>query len=333
MLTKIISDTKKPEKFNTVAPHPLQSWEWGSARKKMGIDVLRIGEFSQNDTLNNVFQITFHKVPYSRFTVGYLPRSVVPSNDVLNLLNHEGIKRNSIFIKIEPYIRKNQLPSNFDQFQQISKRSPHPLFPDWTQIVDLSLSEEKLLEKMKSKTRYNILLAEKKGVNVREMTSGEGFEIFSKLYFETCRRQGYRGHTPNYHRIVFDSLKDGILHILVAFYRDTPLASYELFRFNDVLYYPYGGSSVEHRNLMGTNLLMWEAIRFGKKSGCNFFDMWGSLPPDYSETINDDWAGFTRFKEGYGTEYVEFVGSFDLILKNSAYLAYNFINAIRKKIV
>ncbi|MEK7522972.1 MAG: peptidoglycan bridge formation glycyltransferase FemA/FemB family protein, partial [Patescibacteria group bacterium] len=171
-------------------------------------------------------------------------------------------------------------------------------------------------------------LAEKKGVIVKEMSNDEGFKIFSKLYFETCKRQKYFGHTPKYHKIIWDSLKKDIAHILIAFYNDAPLAAYELFYFNNTLYYPYGGTSVEYRNLMASNLLMWEAIKLGKKLSAEKFDMWGSLGPNYDQS--NPWSGFTRFKEGYATEFKEFVGSYDLVINPTLYKIYNTIYSLRE---
>ncbi len=321
---KVISDGFDIEKYNEKAPHPLQSWEWGEARKKMGIEVLRLGEFE------NVYQLTFHKLPYANFKIGYLPRSVFPSSEVLEFLREEGKKRNCIFIKVEPHKQILNLKSQILNLNLKSKnfiKSSHPLFPNWTITLDLTKSEDELLKNMKSKTRYNIHLAEKKEVVVREMTNEKGFEIFSRLYFETCRRQKYFGHNYNYHRTIFETLKNKAAHILIAFYKNTPLSSFEIFIFNDVLYYPYGGSSLEHRNLMGANLLMWEAIKFGKKHGAKKFDMWGSLPPNYD--VDDPWAGFTRFKEGYGGKFVELVGSYDLVVNKSMYSVYNSIYKLR----
>jgi hypothetical protein len=209
--------------------------------------------------------------------------------------------------------------------------SPHPLFPQWSQILDLTKSEDELLNNMKSKTRYNIGLARKKGVVIKEETNQEGFEIFAKLYFETCKRQKYHGHNINYHRTIFETLKDRITHIFIAFFEGSPLAAYEIFTFNDVMYYPYGGSSLEHRNLMAPNLLMWEVIRYGKKIGCKTFDMWGSLPPGYPDS--NPWSGFTRFKEGYGAEFVKFVGSFDLVINPTVYYLYNLAEKFRRKLL
>jgi len=151
--------------------------------------------------------------------------------------------------------------------------------------------------------------------------------VFSRLYFDTCRRQKYFGHTPGYHRTIWQSLKDSTAHILIAYFAGIPLAAYELFYFKDTFYYPYGGSSAEYRNLMAPNLLMWEAIRLGKKLGAKKFDMWGSLPPDYDKT--DPWSGFTRFKEGYGTDFVQFSDSYDLVINPLMYKAYNTLYTLR----
>lgn len=331
MTIKTIPDDFDPIVYNQKAPHPLQAWEWGEARAKMGIDVLRVGEFEE-ETLQNVFQITFHKIPYTHFKIGYLPRSVFPSEEILRFLYDYGKKNNVIFIKVEPYIELGTLGVNTHSLLVwVWVSSSHPLFPKWTLLLDLTKSEDELLKDMHPKTRYNIRLAEKKGVIVKEMTNDQGFATFSKLYFATCRRQKYFGHDLKYHKTIFETLKNKIVHILIAFYRDIPLAAYEVFIFNDVLYYPYGGSSEQHRNLMSNNLLMWEVIRFGRKMGCQTFDMWGALPPDSKP--NHPWAGFTRFKQGFGGHLVELAGSYDLVIKKPLYGIYSIADTIRKLIL
>lgn len=327
MTIKTLDNAFDKKVYNSAAKHPLQSWEWGEARSEMGIDVLRVGVF-EGDELQDVFQCTFHALPYTSLTVGYLPKSSMPTEQVLNYLREEGKKRNALFIKIEPDVQKKKFK---ETVPSTLRESPHPLFPKWTQVLDISKSEKDLLTEMKSKTRYNIRLAERKGVKVDEVTNDEGFQQFSKLYFETTARQKYHGHTPGYHKIVFSHLKDGISHILLASYKDEPLAAYHLFHWNDTLYYPYGGSSDKHRNLMATNLIMWEAIRLGKRLGANKFDMWGSLPQNYDRS--KPWSGFTRFKEGYGTEFVEFIGSYDLVINSPLYSLFNIILSIRKKVI
>ncbi|MDO8741600.1 MAG: peptidoglycan bridge formation glycyltransferase FemA/FemB family protein [Candidatus Roizmanbacteria bacterium] len=320
-MVKIITADYPIADYNKLALHPLQTWEWGEARKKTGVEVLRLGD------IDSVFQLTFHSIPYSQFKIGHLPRSVFPTKDVLDFLFDYGKKNKIIFIKVEPNVEKASNNGTMEQWNNLIK-SHHPLFPNWTQILDLNKSEEELLKSFHSKTRYNIRLAEKKGVVVREMSNEKGFEIFSKLYFETCRRQKYFGHTPKYHKIIWDSLKKSMAHILIAFYNEIPLAAYELFYFKKTLYYPYGGTSLEYRNLMASNLLMWEAVKLGKKLGAEKFDMWGSLGPNYD--TSDPWSGFTRFKEGYGTKFTEFTGSYDLIINPSFYKIYNATYSFRE---
>lgn len=329
MVIKIIDESFDNDSFNQLATHPLQSWQWGEARKEMGIEVVRIGEITvrngRDRSLQDVYQMTLHKIPHTKFKIGYLPRSKFPTNDILAFLSTFAKNNNIIFIKIEPDEVKNNFKSQISNFK-LSK-SPHPLFPSWTQILDLTKSEDKLFKNLKSKTRYNIRLAQKKGIIVKEEKNDKGFETFIKLYFETCKRQKYRGHDYNYHKILWNNLKNDISHILIAYYNNIPLAAYELFYFNKTFYYPYGGTSPQHRNLMASNLLMWEAIKMGKKLGATKFDMWGSLEPIYKE--NHPWAGFTKFKEGYNTQFVEMIGSYDLIVFPNLYKLYNLADSVR----
>jgi len=297
--------------------HPLQSVEWEKARKQMGIKTIRIEDYL----------LTIHKIPYTKYKIGYLPRSNKLNQQVLKKLLEYGLNNHLIFIKIEPYVEKTKLKT-LESKNPLIIRSPHALFPSWTQIIDLNKSEDQLLKSFHSKTRYNIRLAQKKGVVVKEESNKDGFKIFTKLYFDTCKRQKYHGHNLNYHKIVWENLKDSIAHILIAYYQNEPLAAYQIWVYDKVGYYTYGGSSKKHRNLMGPNLLMWEAIKLAKKLGSKTFDMWGSLPPNYNE--NHPWTGFTRFKSGYGTKFIEMVGSYDLIINPFLYKIYGFVYIIRQ---
>jgi lipid II:glycine glycyltransferase (peptidoglycan interpeptide bridge formation enzyme) len=298
--------------------HPLQSNEWAKARQQMGIETILIDDFL----------LTLHKIPFTSYKIGYLPRSRMPNAKVLEKLYQIGKENNIVFIKIEPYVEKN--PKTKNQNPKLVKSS-HPLFPSWTQVLDLTKSEDQLLKSFHSKTRYNIRLAEKKGIIVKEESNDKGFEIFSKLYFETTKRQKYYGHNYQYHKTVWENMKNKIAHILIAYYNNIPLAAYQLWYLNGIAYYVYGGTSNLHRNLMASNLLMWEAIKIGKRLGAEKFDMWGSLPPDYDK--GHPWSGFTRFKEGYGTKFVQLAGSNDLVINPVLYQMYNFFYLIRETLL
>ena len=297
--------------------HPLQSEAWANAQKQIGIETVSF----------DGFLLTLHKIPFFKFKIGYLPRSKMPNEKVLQKIYEFGKKNNVIFIKIEPYEEKSSNNKTMKQSNNFIK-SPHPLFPSWTQMLDLTKSEDEILKAFHPKTRYNIRLAEKKGVNVREESNDNGFEKFVKLYFETTKRQKYFGHDYQYHKTVWNNLKNKISHILIAYYDGIPLAAYQLWYLDGMIYYVYGGTSQLHRNLMASNLLMWEAIKLGKKLGAKEFDMWGSLGPNYDPT--DPWSGFTRFKEGYGTKFVEFVESNDLVVNPTLYKIYNAVYFLRE---
>lgn len=316
-MIKIVDENFSSEEWNKVVEHPLQSWKWGEARQKMGQEVVKIGVWEKNRLVSG-FLLTVHRIPKTNLKIAYLARSSLPNAEVTDFLYKWARHNKVIFIKIEPYVERS---SKFKVESLKLKRSPHQLFPDWTMILDISKPEEEILKEMKPKTRYNIRLAEKKGVEVEEMTSERGFEIFSKLYFDTTRRQKYFGHNEGYHRTIFETLKDKLVYILIAFLENKPLAAYELFIFKNRAYYPYGGSSTVDRNLMAPNLLMWEAIKYAKKKNVKYFDMWGSSAPDAPD--EDIYAGFTRFKEGYGAKFTEMIGSYDLVVNSFYYNLYS----------
>jgi len=338
MSIKLVEEEFDSKVWDSVANHPLQTWEWGEARKEIGVEVIRVGEFS-GTKLKAVYQLTLHKIPFTNWKTGYLPRSVFPSKDVLDFLYKYCKKNNVISVKLEPYVSLNSiegliLDSASQRGEQVKNdkrllKSSNPIFPEWTQVIDLTQPEEQLLKNMKPKTRYNIRLAQKKGVIVKEESNERGFKTFLKLYFETAKRQNYYGHNETYHRAIWSNLKKTISHLIVAYYQDIPLAVYELFHFKDRLYYVYGGSSEEYRNLMAAQLIMWETIRLGKKIGAKYLDMWGSLAPEYSQT--HPWAGFTRFKEGYGGKFVQLTGSYDLVVNKLLYKLFNLAYQIRDK--
>ena len=99
-----------------------------------------------------------------------------------------------------------------------------------------------------------------------------------------------------------------------------------LVSFKDTFYYPYGGSSVEYKQVMANNLIAWEAIRLGKKLGLKKFDMWGALEPDADP--KDPWFGFHNFKKGYGGKLVEYVGTYDLVLNRPIYFIFSLIDQL-----
>ena len=122
MTIKLLSDTFNKTQYNSVVTHPLQSWEWGEARKKMGIEIARIGEFEGN-ALNKACLLTFHKIPFTKYKIGYIPRSYIPSKPLVNYLTENFINKNIVFIKLEPYITKTEKNINLLLSYKNIKRS------------------------------------------------------------------------------------------------------------------------------------------------------------------------------------------------------------------
>ena len=333
MLIREILPQEK-ELFNQLACHPLQSYEWGEFRKKTGVQVERLGFFVEGK-LKDVLSVTFHKVPVLNRYVGYYPKGPTPNEDQMAALIQLTKKYNAIYIKMEPSVKKDieQLSEENASVQFLNKyqvEEGRALFTKYTFELDLRASEEELINKQSSKTRYNVKLAQKKGVTIVEDTTEQGLEDYLRILEETTKRQGFYAHTPDYFRKLWESLKNSqMMHIFKAVYEGQVLVTWIVFVFNGVLYYPYGASSSEHREVMASNLMMWEVIRFGKAQGCTSFDMWGSLGPNPDP--KSPWNGFHRFKKGYGGELVEFIGSYDLINDYPSYKIYTLLEDIRWK--
>jgi len=338
---------KQKETYNNVVNHPLQSYEWGEFREKTGLSVVRKG-FETNGKIISGFQLTIHKIPHTPFTIGYLPKGDMPTKDLLDELKKIGKKYNCIFIQLEPNVIEKQEARSMNQeeigtFKSMIHDSrfmiqtaTHPLFTKYSFILNLSKTEEELLKGMHPKARYNIRVAQRHGVEVVEDNSQKAFETYWHLMEETTKRQKFYAHTKNYHQLQFETFRalknEGKTsnlssHLFLAKYQEKILTAWMLFVFKDTLYYPYGASSSEHREVMHSSLIMWEAIRFGKKLGLSQFDLWGAM--EENPNPKDPWFGFHDFKRKFGPTHVTFIGSYDLVINPLLYQAYKISDKIR----
>jgi len=326
---------------DTIASHPLQSWAWGEFRTSTGQEVLRIGGFDDGK-LVETHQMTLHAIPFTPWKVAYCPRGKQPSQEMLDGIRRITSRKGALFVKFEPDVSRalgedgKPLPEEGEDpalfLEQCGLKKGKSLFTRYSFILDLSPGEDQLLASCASKTRYNIRLAVKKGVTVRENTTQEGLDDFLTLLEETTNRQGFYAHNRSYYRKMFDILQPlGNYRILQACLGDEVLTTWILFIWNDTLYYPYGASSTAHREVMANNLIMWEAIRTGKALGLSRFDMWGCMEPNPDES--DPWFGFHRFKKGYGPVHHEFEGTWDLVNAPVRYRLYQVAEMLRWKIL
>jgi lipid II:glycine glycyltransferase (peptidoglycan interpeptide bridge formation enzyme) len=186
-------------------------------------------------------------------------------------------------------------------------------------IIDLEKTDDQILANMKQKTRYNIHLAEKKGVMVRKGTLADTAMLY-KMYAETSIRNGFIIRDRYYYEHVWQILYNaGMLEFLIATFDEQPIAGLVLFHFGKRAYYFYGMSIDRHRELMPTYLLQFEAIRTARALGCAIYDLWGA--PDVFNDQDPMW-GVYRFKEGLGGEVIRTIGAWDFPVKPSLYKLY-----------
>lgn len=295
-------------KFNKIATHPLQSWEWGEFRKKWGNEVKRF----------SFGQITLHKVPFLNHKIAIFEKGPKPTQKMLDELKDYAKKEKIVFVKLEPNIQKDE--KTVELLKQNKCIKGKTLFTPTTFWIDLTKKEEELLKSFKPKTRYNIRLAQKHGVEVHEDNSDKAFEKYIELTRETTKRQNFYAHNEEYHRLMWETLKPKKLaHLLTARYKGEIITTWILLVWHDFLYYPYGASSDKYKNVMANNLIMWEAIKFGKKLKLKTFDLWGREPG----------KGFTPFKEGYTPKVIEFVGTWDMVINKPIYYIYKNTEKLR----
>jgi lipid II:glycine glycyltransferase (peptidoglycan interpeptide bridge formation enzyme) len=301
--------------------HIVQSPIWEKFKQAFGTQTIRVGEV----------YYTKHAIPFTGKFYAYCPK-VDPFKIDFVALRTSLEKEKCAAINFDvPNILVDS--SNAEKAKEVFESagctlSPKSTFTKYNLILDLRPSEEELLANMHPKHRYNIKLAQKKGVTVREATSQDDFEIFYELAIKTSERQGFYIHPKNYYQKIWEVLgAEKVARILIADYKGKPLASWMFFIYDGVIYYPYGGSSDEYQNLQASNLLGWEGILLGKGNNCREFDMWGaSANPDDK---NDPYWGFTNFKMKFGPKHVQYIPSYDLVLNPILYKAFNTANKLR----
>ena len=238
---------------------------------------------------------------------------------MINELTKIGKEKHAIFIQLEPNIEKGSVPL---------APSHHPLFTKYTFVLDLTKSEDTLLTAMHPKTRYNIHVAKKHDVLVKEDNSPAAFGEYLRLEKETTARQGFYAHNETYHKKMWEIMqKAGIAHLFTASFEGEILSAWIIFVVGDTAYYPYGSSSRDHREVMAPTLLLWEIAKWAKAKGLKKFDLWGAMGsnPD----VKDPWFGFHRFKQGFNPQFIKFVGSYDLVINKPLYTLYILADFIR----
>ena len=220
------------------------------------------------------------------------------------------------------------------------KRASADIQPPCTVIVDLLPPAQDILAAMKPKWRYNIGLAEKRGVTVNSSftnanDAASGIDIFYNLLCETAKRDGIAVHSIDYYKTLFEECRNSDsgtatkIGLYTAWHEGDCLAAIVVLLRGAEATYLYGASSNNKRNLMAPYALQWKAMQDAKEAGCTRYDFFG-IPP------NDDpdhpMAGLYRFKTGFGGNIVRRPGSWDYPLRPAVYALFSMAENLRKKL-
>lgn len=213
--------------------------------------------------------------------------------------------------------------------------APHNMQPKEIFVVDIFKSEDELLAQMKPKTRYNIRLAEKKGVEIFSSRGEKDISEFLRLTQVMAKRNGIVAHPESYYQKMLENISSDILKLYVAEYQGKIIAANLVIFYGENCVYLHGASDDECRSVMAPYLLQWQQIRDAKEVGCTKYDFGGikmledlNLKNKKSAT---DWAGITKFKLGFSpkTPATVFSGSYDIVINQKKYWLYRAIQKIK----
>ncbi len=339
MFTTRIIDEKEKAKYNHfIATHAkghfLQLWEWGQVKKGMGWQPLPL-VLEENGEIRATLLILKRNLPLPGINkcIFYSPRGPVVDVDSEELCKalFAGAKKvamehGAIFLKIDPDVKKEN-----EGFKDILTRCGFKknetgldfegVQPNFVFRLNITPGPAALLENMHSKWRYNIRLAERKGVQIREANSKDDLKAFYQILVETARRDEFLIRGYEYFEWIWDYMvENNYAQIFLGEYEGQAIAATLAMITGDKVWYLYGASSNEYRNVMPNYLIQWTMIQWAKKHNCTLYDFRG-VSGDLDES--NPLYGLYRFKKGFNGEFTEFIGEWDYVYSPFFYGLWN----------
>jgi peptidoglycan pentaglycine glycine transferase (the first glycine) len=318
----------------------LQSLEWAQIKEPVGWQPKYYQRNNENGPLQSAGMVLYRSLSILPIRIAYVPRGPLvdwsdPSQyrSVLHDLINQAKDQKAIFIKIDPDLTVGR------GIPQTDSDRPDPtgievrnyllgtgwLFsPDQIQFrntveIDLTPAEDEILMRMHQKTRYNIRLAEKKGVVVSEAVKTEWPAIY-RMYGETAARDGFIIRSWDYYQRVWSILTGSkMAACLKAEVNGELVGAIWVVGFGRKAHYLYGMSNSRHREYMPNYLLQWRGMLLAKSQGRCVYDMWGA-PDEFTD--QDSLSGVFRFKQGFGGDVVRTLGAWDYPINPSLYRLY-----------
>lgn len=233
------------------------------------------------------------------------------------------------WIRVEPQTEEilNCLKKSFGEANVVS--SPRDINPRETFMVSLEGTPDDWLSRMKSKTRYNVRLAEKHGVVIRFSRAAEDIERFIDLIYATTNRKAIAPHPKDYYRNFFTALPEEMCTIALAEHGGQVIAASLLVFFNETASYLHGGSADTKRELMAPFLLHFKVMEEALRRGCTRYDF-GGVRIRSKQGDDSSWDGITRFKQGFDpkAETLLFPGTYDIIVSPVRYAFYRYLQQL-----
>jgi lipid II:glycine glycyltransferase (peptidoglycan interpeptide bridge formation enzyme) len=293
----------------------LQSWHWGAFKERFGWDVVRLSVAS--GTTVAAAQVLFRR--RAGVSAGYIPRGPVVPHDDAELAARLWLKidaaarrRRALWLIVEP---EHECHSRGSDHTRIALRTEQ-IQPSRTVKISLR-DDEALLTQMHQKTRYNVRLAQRRGVTAR-VSSGSDDDVaeFYRLLLDTADRNAFNIHTLDYYREFLRQFGDDAV-LMFADIEGQSVAGLIATTFGDEAVYMYGASSTRNRAHGAGFYIQFEAMRWARRRGCRHYDLWGIPPQDppttkvdhgdrIAGTSGNDWRGLYEFKTRFGGEIVTY---------------------------
>ncbi|HOY56356.1 MAG TPA: peptidoglycan bridge formation glycyltransferase FemA/FemB family protein [bacterium] len=321
----------------------LQTWQWSDFRASLGEKIWRLAVRDENGFLLAVAAFFSKPLPLQKIYLD-CPRGPIFSSvvnlaqrlEIIKLLANflvKTIQRQIVFIRTE----NNQptQPAITLTYTQAGFKKPelliHAVNPAATLVLDLSKTEEEILANMHPKWRYNIKLAQKRGVLINHQHSIDGFY---QLLVTTAKRDKIKIFSKKYYKNLinfFSVMPDFKLKLFFAEYEDEVLAAIMVIGFGNTAIYLHGGSSNRNREVMPNHAVQWHAIKWAKENKYQWYDFWGIATAEKNNYVGDAWTGITHFKKGFvnastGQELI-YGGAWDLVQN---FFWYNFFKLTKK---
>jgi lipid II:glycine glycyltransferase (peptidoglycan interpeptide bridge formation enzyme) len=303
----------------------LQSAEWGGVKAACGWEATRVAVLEDGLPVAGA-QVLFRPTPFG--TLAYVPRGPVASFDdgtvadhLMSAITRAARDRNAIAVRIEP---NTPGTPGLDAFARRWRlQCAQTVQPRSTVIVELAAGPAAVWDRLSARTRYNVRLAGRRGVQVLDGEESD-VPLFHALLTDTARRAGFAVHSLEYFASVWKWFgRQGLARLLFARRDGQVLAGSLDLTCGRMTYHVYAASSDAGREHKPNDLLQWEAIRRAQCEGSSTYDMWG-IPDEVGMAWERGWPeptagdgglwGVYAFKRGFGGGIVRYAGAFDLPL-------------------